>query len=219
MRLLVPVMLLILAGAIRLPAAETPAAAFHRLNDPETLVRLYESPERQHWQKPLQVVEHLRLKEGAAVADIGAGSGYFSVPMARKVGPTGRVYALDVNAQLLEYLGRRAADEGLAQLLPRLTTSDDPGLTSGSIDLAFICNTYLFIGERVRYLLRLHDALRPDGRLAIVSYEQVESPEGPPLHLRISRDATVREAGQAGFVLEDEPRFLPYQHFLIFRKR
>jgi len=200
-------------------ASRAGVANFHSRNSPETLIRLYEDPNREKWQKPLQVVERLSIQPGEVVADIGAGTGYFSVLLAKKVGQHGTVYAVDIDRNMAEYVKLRAKKEGLTNVSAILAKEDDPLLAKESTDLIFTCNTYMFIQNRVRYLSRLKGVLKQNGSLAIISYNQVDSPEGPPIHTRVSREETVREALEAGFMLDAEYFFLPYQHFLIFKKR
>ena len=200
-------------------ASGTDVSSFYSRNSTEILIRVYEDPVRQEWQKPQEVVDRLSVQPGDVVADIGAGSGYFSVIFAKNVGNGGTVFAVDTDRDMLDYIRQRAKKEGLNNIRPLLAKTDDPLLAKDSTDLIFICNTYMFIASRDRYLSRLKDVLKPDGRLAIVSYNLVDSPEGPPIHTRVSREKTIREVVGAGFVLDAEYYFLPYQHFLVFKKR
>lgn len=177
-----------------------------------------ERPDRAVWQKPEKVVERLMIKPGSFIADIGSGSGYFSVLFAKASGAHGRVYAVDNDHEMVAYLEKRIAKEGYGTIKPVLSKPDDPMLPKAAVDLAFICNTYMFIDNREQYLMRLKDGLKKDGRLAIVSYNDGDIPDAPPVHKRVSREKTIQEAQQAGFVLDAEYFFLPYQHFLLFVK-
>lgn len=199
-------------------ASPKESATFYSLNAAETLIQEYENPGRAAWQKPEKVVEHLMIKPGNVIADIGSGSGYFSVLLAKKTGSRGTVYAVDNDSEMIAYLEKRVIDEGHANIRPVLAKTDDPLLPKGAVDLVFICNTYMFIEKRVQYLTRLKGNLKSDGRLAIISYNRVDTPEGPPLHTRISREKTIQDAQKAGYALETEYFFLPYQHFLVFVK-
>lgn len=210
---------LITVSGVAPAAARDGVSTFHQRNSTETLIRLYEDPGRQEWQRPQQVIDRLSVRPGDVVADIGAGTGYFSVLFAEKTGKSGTVYAVDIDRNMVEYVEQRAKREGLPNIRSILAKADDPALAKDSVDLIFICNTYMFIADRDLYLARLRNALKQNGRLAIVSYNQVDSPEGPPIHTRISREKTVREVLEAGFVLDTEHFFLPYQHFLVFIKR
>lgn len=194
-------------------------ANFYSLNSPDSLIQIYEDPGRSEWQKPEKVVEQLSLKPGQFVADIGAGSGYFSVIFAKKVGESGTVHAVDIDGNMVDYLEKRARKEGLKNIKPILAKTDDPLLPKASADLIFMCNTYMFIEQREKYMTLLRGILKNDGRLAIVSYNKMETPEGPPIHTRVSKEKTIQELEKAGFALDAEYFFLQYQHFLVFRKR
>lgn len=211
--------LLMVCAGLACAAQKEEGANFYSVNSTESLIQVYEDPDRAAWQKPERVVEQLSLKPGQVVADIGAGTGYFSVILAKKVGHNGTVYGVDVDVNMVEYLEKRARKNGLKNIKPILAKTDDPFLSKASTDLIFMCNTYMFIEQRELYLARLKDILKKDGRLVIVSYNKVETPEGPPIHTRVSREKTIQEAQKAGFILQNEFLFLPYQHFLVFNKK
>lgn len=188
----------------------------HVPRSPDEWVRVLETPDRDGWQKPQQVVEALRLEAGSAVADIGAGSGYFSVRFAAAVGPQGTVYAADIDAGLIEYVKQRADKAGLKNLKPVLGKPDDPLLAPASIDLVFICDVIHHIENRGPYYKKLAQALRPGGRLAIVDFHKHELPVGPPPAMKIAKADLVAELEQAGFAVREEFDFLLYQYFLVF---
>lgn len=185
----------------------------------EEWVKALENPERDSWQKPEQVVEALALSPGATVADIGAGSGYFSVRFARAVGPQGTVIAADIDEGLIEYLGNRAAKEGLENLKPLLGKPDDPQLPGRAADLIFICDVVHHIENRGSYYAKLAQALRPGGRLAIVDFYKRDLPVGPGPAMKIAKADMIAELGQAGFRLSEEFDFLPHQYFLVFEPK
>jgi len=191
----------------------------HVPRSPEEWVKILEDPERDSWQKPEQVVKALALQPGAAVADIGAGSGYFSVRFARTVGPQGVVYAGDIDEGLIGYLQQRAEKEGLLNLKPVHGRPDDPLLPAASVDLVFLCDVIHHIENRGAYYAKLADSLRPGGRLAIVDFYKRDLPVGPPPAMKIAKDDLVGELGQAGFSLMEEFDFLAYQYFLVFEAR
>lgn len=178
-----------------------------------------DDPRRVEWQKPERVVEHLLIKQGDTIADVGAGTGYFTMMFARKTGHGGMVYAVDIDEKMLKHVEKRANREGLNNVKTIVAKPDNPGMPKTSFNLIFMCDTYLFLENRVLYLARLRDSLKKDGRLAIVSFNNnAEIPGAPPEHKMISRDKTVQEAEQAGFVLDAEYFFLPFQDFLVFVK-
>jgi SAM-dependent methyltransferase len=189
----------------------------HRLHhDPEAYIAVLEDPERDAWQRPDQVLGALAIREGQTVADIGAGSGYFALRLARQVGPAGRLHAVDISPDMLRHLETRAREAGLTNVDPILARPDDPLLPAGSVDLVFICDAWHHIEDRVRYLATLKRALKPGARVAIVDFYERELPVGPPPSMKLSRDQVVGEFAAAGFRVVEEHRFLPYQYFVVF---
>ena len=182
----------------------------------EEYIRMFEDPEREKWQMPWKVVNSLGLKPGDAVADIGAGSGYFSVIFAKKVGENGKVYAVDVEPGMVSFIQERAEKEGFKNITPILAQPNNPLLSPGSFDVVFICDTLHHIGNRPDYLGLVGKALKTGGRLAIVDFKKEETAEGPPIGMRLSRDDVVNEITASGYVLQKEFDALPYQYFLVF---
>lgn len=171
-----------------------------------------ESPDRAKWQKPREVVNALGLKQGMTIADIGAGTGYFTRRFAPRVGPQGTIYALDTEQGMLDDLHRRAP--GFKNIVRRVVAPDDPKLGDATIDLIFICNTGHHLPDRVHYYEKLRQALRPGGRLVLIDFQKKKLPVGPPLNEKVSREETLEEAKKAGFKLRRSRDFLPYQYFL-----
>ena len=170
-------------------------------------------PGRDRWQMPNEILAALDLKKGDVVADIGAGTGYFTVRFARAVGPEGKVYAVDIAAHLLEYLKKEARRQNLANVATILSREDDPLLPQGSLDLAFFCDTIHEIPARVNFYRKVRQALKRNGRMAIIDSLFLTPGEDEASH-----DLAVREAEQAGFRLVKEPKFLPRQYFLVFER-
>jgi ubiquinone/menaquinone biosynthesis C-methylase UbiE len=177
-----------------------------------------ERAERDEWQKPDEVVKALGLKNRDVVADIGAGTGYFSRRLARAVAPDGKVYTVDVAADILAYLRERADRENLHNIVTVVSRPDDPTLPANSIDLAFFCDTTHHIEHRVNFYRRLLPAVKEHGRMAIIDYPP-DSPHAPhkPEQL-VPRSQVISEAEQAGFKFVKDFQFLPYHYFLIFEK-
>lgn len=177
-----------------------------------------ERPQRDAWMKPEEVVKALELKNGEVVADIGAGSGYFSRRFARTVAPDGKVYAVDIAADILGYLKERAEKENLRDLVTVVSRPDDPMLPANAIDLAFFCDTTHHIEHRVNFYRALFPAVKEHGRMAIIDYPP-DSPHAPhePEQL-VPRSQVIREAEAGGFKYVKEFKFLPYSYFLIFEK-
>jgi len=188
----------------------------HRLHgDPKAYIAALDDPTRDAWQKPREVVSALNLREGNAVADIGAGSGYFTLRFAHHVGPAGKVFAVDVSKDMLAELQRRTAAAKLANITPILAAPDNPQLPANAVDVVFFCDVWHHIEQRGRYLATLAPALKRGGRLVIVDFHE-DSPVGPPAAMKLTREKVVKEVEAAGFKLAGEHRFLPYQYFLEF---
>ncbi len=177
-----------------------------------------EDPQRADWQKPEDVMAKLGLKPGDAVADLGAGSGYFTLRLARAVGPQGKVYAVDVIPEMLDYIRQRAQLVGVKNIQLVQALPQDPKLLPASVDLIFICDTLHHISDRRTYFPLLARALRPGGRLVNVDFYKKPLPFGPPLEMKIDKPEMIAEAQSAGFHMVQDFDFLPYQYFLIFQK-
>jgi SAM-dependent methyltransferase len=203
--------LLLFAGVA---AAQTPSTHQHSFGNAEKWAHVFDDPERDAWQKPHEVIEALSLKPDARVADVGAGTGYFSARLANMLSQ-GRVYAVDIEPDMVRYLGERAKREKLQNLLPIAGAPADPKLPE-KVDLVLLVDVYHHIEERVAYFRRLRESLRPGGRVAIIDF-RIDSPEGPPRAARIGPDAVVAEMTSAGYLVAAEHAFLPRQYFLIFR--
>jgi SAM-dependent methyltransferase len=185
----------------------------HRFSDAEKWARIFDDPEREAWQKPDEVIRTLRLPAEATVADIGAGTGYFAVRLARAV-PKGRVFAVDAEPDMVRYLGERAKREGLANLVPVQAGPDDPKLPA-PVDVVLLVNTYHHVPARVEYFRRLSASLKQGGRVAIIDYRP-EAPMGPPPATRVPSTVVTEELLRAGYVLVASHSMLPYQYFLVF---
>ena len=190
--------------------------AFHRrFDDAAKWAKEFDNPERDAWQKPEEVVEALHLEGASSVADIGAGTGYFSVRIAKRI-PEGKVFAADVEPDMVRYLGERAQREHVPNLVPVLSSADAANL-SEPVDLILVVDTYHHIGNRTQYFAKLKSSLKPDGRLAIIDFK-ADSPNGPPVQHRIPPKKVTEELAAAGYSLAETRQFLPRQYFLIFRK-
>ena len=174
---------------------------------------------RDKWQKPEDVMQHLQIRKGDRIADIGAGEGYFTFRLADATGTQGRVYAVDVSTKKLEAVRKQFGEQGYLQVVPVLAAADDPRLPE-PVDLIFLCNAYHHLTGRVEYFRNIKRYLRPRGRVAII--ELNELPWYARWFLRKHRtEASVikNEMKQAGFELVEKHDFLPYQEFMIFRSR
>lgn len=195
--------------------AQTHHGGQHSFEDAEKWVREFEDPQRDEWQKPVEVVRALGLKPGDRVADIGAGSGYFSRRFSRQV-EQGIVYAVDIEPNMLRYIGSRSEKDRQTNIVPVLGQPGNPMLAPRSVEVVFICDTIHHVDERDLYYKTLRRALVKGGRLAIVDFRKEETPVGPPVSMRISEEDLVAELTRAGFHLKEKKDFLPHQYFLVF---
>ncbi len=168
--------------------------------------------------KPGEVLEALGLKRGEWVADIGSGGGFFSLRFAEVVGRSGRVFSVDVDPGMLEFIKATARGSGLANIETVLSRGGELALPERSIDLVFVRNVYHHLTDRVEYFRRLRRFLKPAGRIAIIEYKGVK-----PLTFRglfrhyVPRETIIEEMGKAGYEVSQEFTFLPEQSFIIFR--
>jgi ubiquinone/menaquinone biosynthesis C-methylase UbiE len=189
----------------------------HRFEHAEQWAKTFDDPARDAWQMPAEVVARLELRAGMTVADVGAGTGYFMPYLSRAVGPQGRVLALDVEPDMVRYLGERAAREALSNVQARVVAVDDPGLASGSVDRILIVDTWHHIPNRVIYAKKLGKALSPGGALAIVDFT-IEAKHGPPPHHRLPPEEVVKELTQAGLAATIVAEDLPEQYIVVGRR-
>ena len=199
------------------------AAEEHQGHRQPTDIKQYlqhlDSEERDQYQKPRQVIDALNLKPGLAVADLGSGSGYFTRRFIEAVTETGKVYAVDVEPEMLKY-----AEESVIHMHRSYTAEfilarpDSPKLPYQSIDLLFVCNTYHHLEERTKYFSDTKSSLKPGGRVAIIDfYHDERSGElGFPKRHLVPRETVIAELTLAGYTLLREHQFLPKQYFLEF---
>ncbi|MFT4627095.1 MAG: putative methyltransferase [Myxococcota bacterium] len=187
------------------------ATVDHSFADAEKWSEVFDDPERDAWQMPVVLVGALSIAPGSTVADIGAGTGYFNPHLSAAVGPDGHVIAVDIEASLVEWMTKRAARDGTANVSPRLGTADNPGLKPAEVDLVLLVDTYHHIGERVAYFTRLLQTVRPGGRLVVVDFKPGDLPVGPPEAHRIPDAKVVEELVAAGWADSGGLDLLPYQ--------
>ncbi len=190
--------------------------AFHRsFEDADKWAKEFDNPERDAWQKPEEILEALNLQRTSVVADIGAGTGYFSVRLAKRI-PEGKIFAADIEPDMVRYLGERALREHLTNLVPVQASADAANLPD-PIDVFLVVDTYHHIGDRIQYFAKLKSSLRTGGRLVIIDFK-ADSPNGPPAQHRISPQKVTEELKAAGYLLMETLKFLPRQYCLVFAK-
>ena len=187
--------------------------------DIDEYIQALERPGRDEYQKPEEVIKALELKPGMVVADIGAGSGYFTRRFARSVGREGKVLAIDVKKEMLEYNQAHLSDLGPpspAEFI--LAKPDDPSLPKNSVDLIFLCNVYHHLDNPTAYFSKAKEALTPTGRVAIIDFyhDDRSGKLGFPKHHLVPREHVIEQMNQAGLTFLHDHTFLPRQYFLEF---
>jgi ubiquinone/menaquinone biosynthesis C-methylase UbiE len=211
--------MLALAAAIAIVGGAQMHGRHGNPEDLDSYIAKMEDPSRAGWQKPDEVVRALSLRPGQAACDIGAGPGYFTFPVARAVGETGRVHAVDVDPRILDSLRQRLRRTDLRNVTPVLALSDDPLLPPAACDLVLIVDTYHHFPDGPAYLRRLARSLKPGGRIANIDFHKRELPVGPPPEHKLTREEFLSQAKAAGLALVEEHTFLPYQYFLVLEPR
>ena len=178
-----------------------------------------ERPEREAEEEPGRVILALKLRPGDAVADLGAGTGYFCWRLARAVGPTGRVFGVDIQPEMLELLESGMAARGISNVVAVLGTARAPGLAAASLDLVLMVDVYHEFEYPHEMLEAVCKALKPGGRVAFVEY-RAEDPSVPikPLH-KMTEAQVRREAAEHPLDWVETVSTLPRQHLILFRKR
>jgi ubiquinone/menaquinone biosynthesis C-methylase UbiE len=178
-----------------------------------------ERSEREQEEAPAKAIAALDLKPGMVVADIGAGSGYYTTRLAAQVGPSGRVYATDIQPGMIALLDRRIKSEGLSNVTTILGAMDDPKLPPGAIDLAIMVDVYHELQQPQVFLQRLKAAFKPGGRLVLLEFRK-EDPSVPILEVHKMSVAEVKQELEAeGYVLDRVINTLPWQHIIVLRVR
>lgn len=212
--------------------APSPAYALQQGADPginqpyanpdfETWVGRFERPGREVYDKRQEIVAATGVDAGMEVADIGAGTGLFTLLFATKVGPDGRVYAVDISRGFVENILRRAREKGLRNVEGVVNSQNSADLAPQSVDLVFISDTYHHFERPQEMLQSIRDALRPGGTLVIIDYRRAEGASSAWVmeHVRAGKDTVIREVEAAGFDLAKDEDFLQQNFFLRFIKR
>jgi 2-polyprenyl-3-methyl-5-hydroxy-6-metoxy-1,4-benzoquinol methylase len=198
------------------PQATAPSAAnahMHQM-DFAALVKRFESPERAAWQKPDAVIAIFGNIAGKTIADIGAGTGYFSFRLAQA---GAHVIAADIDPRFQGFIEQRKsqAETGSGTVETRLIPYDSPGLATAEADHVLLVDAYHHIDHRQDYFRRVRAGIKPGGKLVIVDFRKIETPEGPPLSMRIDQQQVQQELTAAGFTKFDlNTTLLPYQYLL-----
>jgi ubiquinone/menaquinone biosynthesis C-methylase UbiE len=208
-------LLAVIALAVALAPA-LPAAQHTRLFRPEDLGEL-EGPVRNEWQRPDQIKDALGVGEASFVADLGAGSGWFTIQLARRVGPNGLVLAEDIQHPMIQAIKIRVDRIGLKNVTTVLGTPNDPRLPV-PVDAVLIVDAYHEMEQPVALLRNVSISLKPTGRIGIVDFTKDGGGPGPAMEDRVDPEDVIRDAQAAGLVLRSRENFLKYQYMLVFEK-
>lgn len=183
---------------------------------------IFEAEDRHAYQKPDDVIRHLRLAQGDVACEIGAGTGYFTPYLARAVGPRGRVYAEDPQKEFVEIIEAKAEAGDLDNVIPVVGTYVDTKLPDNSCDVAIVLDTYHHFEWPTPMLEAMAKDLKPDGRLVIIDFYRKQNPLFDKFgidskqHLRLDRNEVIAEIEKHGWRYLQSRAFLPYQYFLVF---
>lgn len=189
----------------------------HRFQEASDWAKEFDAPERIAWQKPEEVVTLLQLAAGMKVADIGAGTGYFEPYLAKAVGQSGQVLALDIEDSMVKYIDERMHHDKITNVTAIKVPLDDPKLAPASVDRILFVDTWHHVAGRDAYAKKLYEALVPGGFVAIVDFT-MEAPHGPPKMHRVLPEDVKKELESAGLKSEIATETLPEQYVVIGRK-
>jgi predicted methyltransferase len=198
------------------PAADQTTTQKRRLFQTVDL-GLLEAPDRDEWQKPDQIMDTLRIAEGSSVAEIGAAGGWFTMHLARRVGPNGAVYAEDIQREMVDGIARRAQREKLQWVTPILGTATDPHLPAG-LDAILIADVFHEVEDPVALLKNAARSLKPQGLLGVVDFLPGGGGPGPAPDERPDPKAVVQAAEAAGLVLDKQEDIPPFMFLLVFSR-
>ncbi len=185
---------------------------------PPDKIFLLEEP--RDWQNTEEIMARLHLGAGDIVADIGAGSGYFTMPFAERVGDKGLVFAEDIQIEMINYISRKVEKRELKNVRVIFGNSEDPSLLDNFFNLVFLANTYHELEKPFLMFENIKKDLRYSGRLAIIDWDPAkQSPFGPPIEVKVPENTVIKELERAGFELIEKHNFMPYHYFLVFRKK
>jgi len=215
--------IVLLAGLLSAEAAAQSElnAPFLRNTDVERWKKGFESEDREVYRRRHEIVAAAAAKPGMAVADVGAGTGLFTVLFAKAVKPGGRVYAVDISQAFIEYIRERAKAEGLDNVTAILTRGAETELAAGSLDLVYTCDTYHHFEHPAQTLQSIRNALKPGGRLVVIDFEKIpgETHQQRMEHVRADKSAVIREIEAAGFAFAEEKKLMRENYFLVFTRK
>lgn len=185
---------------------------------PPDKIFLLEEP--RDWQDTEEIMDRLHLGEGDIVADIGAGSGYFTIPFASRVGDKGLVFAEEIQIEMINYISKKVEDLELKNIRVIFGKPEDPSLLDNFFNLVFLANTYHELDKPFLMLENIRKDMRHSGRLAIIDWDPAkQSPFGPPIEAKVPENTLIKEVERSGFELIEKHNFMPYHYFLVFKRK
>jgi len=185
---------------------------------PPDKIFLLEEP--RDWQDTEEIMDRLHLGAGDIVADIGAGSGYFTIPFVSRVGDKGLVFAEEIQIEMINYISRKVDELELKNIRVIFGKPEDPSLLDNFFNLVFLANTYHELEKPFLMLENIRKDMRFSGRLAIIDWDPAkQSPFGPPIEAKVPENTIIREVERSGFKLIEKHNFMPYHYFLVFKRK
>jgi ubiquinone/menaquinone biosynthesis C-methylase UbiE len=201
-------------------ASAVPLAARQLGSRPaEEWIKMLDSPERIAGLKVDEVIARLQLKPGDVVADLGAGTGVFSLPIAGKVGPTGKVYAVDIDQALINHIGRKVEQQKIANVRPILGKPADPALPAADVDIAFMHDVLHHIEDRFGYLKQAARYMKPSARFAFVEFDSLKGPHRDNAKLHLSREQLQKWMEAIGFTLTNEYPLADEKWYVVYSRK
>jgi len=185
---------------------------------PPDKIFLLEEP--RDWQDTEEIMDRLHLGAGDIVADIGAGSGFFTIPFASRVGEKGLVFAEEIQIEMINYISRKVEEQELKNIRVIFGKPEDPSLLDNFFNLVFLANTYHELEKPFLMLENIKKDMRHSGRLAIIDWDPAkQSPFGPPIEAKVPESTIIKEVERSGFELIEKHNFMPYHYFLVFKRK
>jgi 2-polyprenyl-3-methyl-5-hydroxy-6-metoxy-1,4-benzoquinol methylase len=213
-----------IGNVMQLPSIECPLRKqginLHDLKpfkEVQMYIEFLERKDRELWQKPDAVIKELSLKGTEKIADVGAGSGYFTFRLSKEL-PKGKVYAIDIEPDMIRHIHHKATLHNIQNIESILSTPDNPNIPK-DVDLVFICDVLHHVKNKGDWLKAIFSQMKNDSKLVLIEFKEGKLPEGPPEDIKIPLEKMISITTNAGFVnLKQNEELLPYQYYLEFKK-